>query len=281
MKIGIMSGKGGTGKTTISVNLARALKIPYVDCDVEEPNGFIFLKPKVTTSQQVYTKVPIIKAQRCNGCGKCVDFCQFNALMKVGKEILTFPKLCHGCEGCSIICDNEAVEYAERRIGEIEEGYFKVDHQEVKAYRGVLDVGEPMAVPVINELLRSIDDEEYIVVDCAPGTSCNLVNTLEHIDFAVVVCEPTVYGLSDMKRTIDLLRCKGIPFGVVINKWNEEVDIVENFCEENDTAIIGKLPFSKEIATRYSKGQFISENKIYCQIFKSIYQEISNRCEVI
>ncbi len=270
MNIGVLSGKGGTGKTLLSTNLALAMKGRYVDCDVEEPNGFIFLKPTQVVSREVLVDYPVIDEETCILCGKCVDFCQFNALAKT-KKIFVFEKLCHSCGGCEMVCPTGALSYEKRKIAIIDEGI----SGDIKCERGVLDIGEAMAVPVIKSLLENLDDELNII-DCAPGTSCNVVTSLEHIDKAVLITEPTEFGLHDFKRAVELCKMFKIPHGVVINRITEEDNIVSRYCNDNKIEILSVIPYDKKIAEIYSRGELISESDEYKEIFTELIEKIGD-----
>ncbi|MCY6371774.1 ATP-binding protein [Clostridium ganghwense] len=269
MNIAILSGKGGTGKTTVSTNLARVLKANYIDCDVEEPNGFIFLKPEIVKKEDVKVIYPVIDDDKCIMCGKCAEICQFNALAKTKKDILLFQKLCHGCGACQIVCPNNAINYEERTTGIVEEG----KSEDITCMRGLLDIGEPMAVPVIKKLLKSVK-EGVNIVDCSPGTSCNVVNILQQVDAAVLVTETTEFGLHDLKLAVELVRNFNIPFGIIINKEMNRENIIRNYCNEENIKIVGAIPYNREIAEIYSKGKMLLDEQKYKDVFEDIAGEI-------
>ena len=270
MKIGVLSGKGGTGKTLLSTNLAVTMGGTYVDCDVEEPNGFIFLKPEKVISNDVLVDYPVIDEELCILCGKCVDFCEFNALAKT-KKIFVFEKLCHSCGGCEIVCPTGAMKYEKRKIGIIDEGI----SGDIKCKRGVLNIGEAMAVPLIKALLENLD-ENLNIIDCAPGTSCNVVTSLEHVDKAILVTEPTEFGLHDFKRAVELCKMFEIPHGVVINRIIEEDNIVSRYCIENNIEILSSIPYEKNIAEIYSRGELIIEQDQYKSIFTDLIEKLGD-----
>ena len=266
MNIGVLSGKGGTGKTTVSTNLAKILKAVYIDSDVEEPNGFIFLKPEITDTKEVKLAYPVIDDEKCTNCGRCVEACQFNALVKTKKDIILFQKLCHGCEACGVACPTGAISFEDRKIGFIEIGM----SDDIKCMRGILDIGEPLAVPVIKGLLKRIDSSSVNVIDCSPGTSCNVVNTLQYVDVAILVTEPSEFGLHDLKLAVGLVRKFNIPFGIVINKESNDKNIIRDYCKEESIQIFGSIPYEREIAEIYSNGNMLVDNEKYRNIFKGI-----------
>ncbi|GIM29092.1 (4Fe-4S)-binding protein [Clostridium polyendosporum] len=268
MNVAVLSGKGGTGKTTVSTNLALALKANYIDCDVEEPNGFLFLKPQVKEIENVMVEYPLIEDSKCVSCGACVDVCQFNALAKVKDDIILFQKLCHGCGACEIACKYGAISYKKREIGRIEKGH--IDN--IDCSRGILNISEPMAVPVIRQLLEKLP-EGINIIDCPPGTSCNVVNSLKYVDGAVLVTEPTEFGLHDLKIAVELVRMFNIPFGVVINKNSCEENLIKKYCVEEQIQMIGAIPYNREIAVIYSKGEIIYNNSK----FKDIFNELAEK----
>ncbi|WMJ82213.1 ATP-binding protein [Clostridium sp. MB40-C1] len=265
MNIAVLSGKGGTGKTTVSTNLALALKANYIDCDVEEPNGFLFLKPEIKEIESVKVEYPFIDDDKCTSCGECVNVCNFNALAKVKQDIILFEKLCHGCGACEIVCKKGALKYKKREIGNIEKG----ETQGINCSRGILNISEPMAVPVINNLLKGLV-KEVNLIDCPPGTSCNVVSSLKYADGAILVTEPTEFGLHDLKMAVELVKMFNIPFGIVINKDNGSENIVKKYCTSENIELIGSIPYSKDIAKIYSKGELIYNNIEYKNIFDKL-----------
>jgi MinD superfamily P-loop ATPase len=249
MKIAVLSGKGGTGKTTVAASLAQVIDgSQYVDCDVEEPNGFFFLHPVIENTQDVTVLVPEINPDLCTLCGACARICQFNALAVTRQRVLVFPELCHHCGACSLVCEPGAITEKPRRIGVIESDIDKSTMQ------GRLDVGEPVGVPIITELKKQIKSDHTAVLDCSPGASCAVVRSLDGCDFALLVTEPTPFGLHDLKIAAELVRQMQIRSGVVLNKSGTEDAAVEDYCRESGLPILMRIPFSREIAESYSRG---------------------------
>lgn len=263
--IAILSGKGGTGKTTVSTNLAIAMNANYIDCDVEEPNGFVFIKPEIHKTVEVLSDFPIVDKEKCTLCGDCVDTCQFNALAQAGKDIVLFKELCHSCGACEIACDYDAISFAKRGVGKIEEG---MGHG-ISAKRGILNIGEPIAITVIRQLLKGLDDGVNII-DCPPGTSCNVVTALRYANSAILVTEPTKFGLHDLDTAIELVKLFDIPFGVVINKDDGKENVAKKYCRDRSIFLIGEIPYSSEIAFAYSNGDILYNTSIGKETFDNL-----------
>jgi len=272
LNIVVLSGKGGTGKTLVSTNLVKYMKANYIDADVEEPNGFIFLKPAIKEKIDVKVKVPFIDKDKCKKCFKCTEFCRFNALAKTSDKVLIFDKLCHSCGGCKIVCKFDAIEYVDKKVGIIEKGH----SEGFKCSRGLLNIGEPMAVPVIKELLSNLGGELNII-DSSPGTSCNVVNILEHADAAILVTEPTNFGLHDLDRAVKLVKKFNMPFAVVVNRVTEKYNIITKYCSRNKIEVLGQIDYDKDIAIMYSRGELIINKEKYLNIFKALSSKIKEK----
>jgi len=273
LNIAVLSGKGGTGKTTVSTNLALALKANYIDCDVEEPNGFLFLQPTIEKCESVMVDYPFINKDKCNLCGDCVKVCQFNSLAKVSDDIILFEKLCHSCGACEIVCKNNAINYEKREIGKIEKGKVR----DISCSRGILNISEPMAVPVIKRLLQELPQDSINIIDCPPGTSCNVVNSLKYADSAILVTEPTEFGLHDLKMAIEVTKMYNIPFGIIINKDDNKHNIVKKYCEKEGIKIIGTIPYNRDTAVIYSKGNILYDDLKH----KKLFDELSNKAKEV
>lgn len=247
MQISVLSGKGGTGKTTIAVNLAVLLKDScYIDCDVEEPNGHIFLNPEYSKSERVEVMVPAIDKEKCSGCGECVRFCYFNALALVNKKVLLFPEICHSCGGCIHVCPENAVTEGKKDIGRIDKGW----GEGIECVRGVLEIGEPVGVPIIKEIKSGLDETKVNILDCPPGSSCTVVNSIQGCDYALLVTEPTRSGLEDLKRALLVCDHFGINAYVCINKHdlNEKVSgEIEGYCTQKGYGIVGRVPYDAKV----------------------------------
>lgn len=271
MIISVLSGKGGTGKTTIATNLAVLMSNSrYVDCDVEEPNGFIFLKPQVKKQIDVEVMIPEINMDKCSGCGKCTQFCYFNALALVKNTPVVFPELCHGCEGCAIICPEQAVDKGNKIVGKVEVGY----RDGMECIRGVLNVGEPAGVPILREIYKLIKDDKVSMVDCPPGSSCSVINSITDSDFALLVTEPTVFGLHDLKIAAQLVKQLKIPAGIIINRSGEKDNMIEEYCKDEDIPLLGKIPFDRSAAEVYSRGELLVDSEKFRGYFQDILDNV-------
>ncbi|MEW6446813.1 MAG: ATP-binding protein [Bacillota bacterium] len=248
----VVSGKGGTGKTTIAAGLALSLdaEIQFLDCDVEEPNAHLLLHPEIVSSEQVCLPVPVLESGRCTGCGRCVEVCAYNALASIGEEVLIFEELCHGCGGCIYFCPEQALVEGQRAIGVVERGRAG----KITFSRGKLNVGEALAPPVIRALRRSADPAVDTILDCPPGTSCPVVQAVRGADFCLVVTEPTPFGQHDLEVVTEMLRFIGIPYGVVLNRADLGDEGVHDFCRERDIPVLLEVPFKKEIARCFAAG---------------------------
>jgi len=258
MIITIASGKGGTGKTLTAASISLSIKDSvYIDCDVEEPNGHIFLKPEIFSEEYVFKKIPKINYTLCNFCGKCSEICEFNALLLLKDEVLLFPELCHGCGACEYFCPQKAITEVNQKIGIVKKGNSLKNNS--MFVEGRLFIGEMAASPVIHEAKKEAVTGKLNIIDAPPGTSCSMVETVRDADFCLLVTEPTPFGLNDLKLAVDALRIIGIPFGVVINKWDENFTGIEKYCYKEKIKLMMKIPFDKKIAEAYSNGETVVE----------------------
>lgn len=250
MKIAVLSGKGGTGKTTIAASLAQVIDhSQYIDCDVEEPNGFLFLKPYIARSEEVTVLVPNVDRHLCDLCGACARICQFNAIAVTKKRVLIFPELCHHCGACALACKPYAITEVERSIGVVE------SDENQTCIQGRLNLGEPAGLPIIAALKNKVMKNRAAILDCSPGASCTVVRSIEGCDYALLVTEPTPFGLHDLKIAVELIRKMAIPAGVVLNKAGKFDAIIEEYCIEENLKILLKIPFSRTLAEYYSRAQ--------------------------
>jgi len=252
--ISVASGKGGTGKTLVATSLALSLKarekVQLLDCDVEEPNAHVFLKPVITGSESVYIQVPKVDEDKCSYCGRCAQVCVYHAIAVLGEHVLTFPQLCHGCGACSYLCPENAITEEGRESGIVEWGH----SDGIGFTQGKLNVGEAMAPPVIRKVKEQASNDRIVIVDAPPGTSCPVVESIKGSDFCILVTEPTPFGLNDLVLAIETVRELSIPFGIVLNRVGVGYKDVEKYCSEENIPIMLTIPLDTGISRLYSKG---------------------------
>jgi len=270
--ISVASGKGGTGKTTVAVNLALSLgNIQFLDCDVEEPNAYIFLKPEIIHTQSVGVLVPRVDEKKCTYCGRCAKFCSYNAIAVVKGKVLFFPELCHNCGGCTLVCPEGAIKEVTRQKGVVKKGVAGSIH----FIQGELTVGEAVSPPLIREVKKIASNSQTTIIDVPPGTSCPVVESIKGSDFCILVTEPTPFGLNDLTLAVKVVRKLKIPFGVVINRANVGDRKVDEYCEREKIPILMRIPMDEEIAIAYSKGIPVIEVKPeYKEDFIALYKKI-------
>ena len=272
MKIAVLSGKGGTGKTFVSVNLSFAVdNSNYIDCDVEEPNGHLFFKPNIIKSEKVHVKIPNINNELCNGCRRCVDFCKFNALAYIKDKVYVFDEICHSCGGCMLLCPEKAISEKDKEIGEIQEGIFKNSN----IYTGILNPGEETGVSIIKKLLKIAGNKPYTFIDCPPGSSCSVMESIKDVDYCILVVEPTVFGVHNFNMVYNLVKLFDKPYGVVLNKCLDGENPAEKYCNEKNIKVLCKIPFEHELGKLNSNAEIASEkNEKYKSLFSSLLKTI-------
>lgn len=273
MKLAVLSGKGGTGKTFVSVNLAKAAgKAFYLDCDVEEPNGHLFLTPEETESHKVYTYIPEFDKEKCTGCRACVDFCHFNALAFIFDKPVVFPEVCHSCGGCSLMCPAGAVTEAPKETGEVIIG----KHKNITTVTGMLNIGEASGVPVIADVLSQVpSDNTPVIIDCPPGSACSVMESIGLADYCLIVAEPTAFGLHNFQMVYELVQVMNKPFGVVINKATDDNTIIEDFCKEENIPVLCRIPYKKGTAENGAVAKIASEtDEELKKVFEDLYENL-------
>lgn len=273
MIVTVASGKGGTGKTLVALNLACSLSQPVhlVDCDVEEPNLHLFIKPEINQREKVFLPVPQIQKNSCDGCKRCAEVCAFNAITVFHEEVVIFPELCHGCRACIIFCPQQAAQEAERELGEVERG----DRKNISFYQGSLNTGEALAPPIIRFLKERWERPGWTILDAPPGTSCPVVETLKGSDYVLLVTEPTPFGLHDLDLSVQLCQQLGLKAGLVINRSDIGPDQVSAFAQERGLPVLMTIPFQKEIASLYAQGGILVEEvSLWKERFQTLWQRI-------
>ncbi len=272
MILAIASGKGGTGKTSLAVNMALSIgHCQLLDCDVEEPNAYLFLQSKLNNTKPVYTTIPRIELGLCDYCGECAKFCKYNALFALKDQILVFPELCHSCGGCALVCSKKAITEEKHKIGTL--NFSSTD--DLNLVYGELEVGKPMAVPVIKAVKKQIDHNRNVIIDSPPGTSCPFVETVRGSDFCILVTEPTPFGLYDLRIAVEVLKKIGILFGVVVNRAGTGDMKLYEYCKDEEIPVLLEIPYQRKIAELYSKGiPFSMEMSEWKTKFQMLFNEI-------
>ncbi len=284
MQITVASGKGGTGKTTVAVNLALSLAaagtpLTFLDCDVEEPNAHIFLRPQIEREETTGILIPEVDDDLCTYCGRCAEVCVFHAIAVIGKQVLVFPELCHGCGSCAYNCPEKAITEVLRPTAKLRWGKTTYEGTPIAFGEGVLDVGQAMATPVIRELKKKglpAEEEAIAILDAPPGNSCPVVETMRGSDFVLLVTEPTPFGLHDLRLAVQVAREElGLPAGVVINRDGVGDDSVERFCAEAGLPILMRIPLDRRIAEAYAQGEtIVARLPEYRERFQALYRRI-------
>jgi len=273
VKISILSGKGGTGKTLVSVNLASiAEKSIYIDCDIEEPNGHLFFKPEAVSEEDITVKIPVINERQCSGCRKCVEFCKFNALAFIKNKPYVFEEVCHSCGGCMLLCPEKAIGEQEKPIGKVQEGV----SGNVSVHTGIMNTGEASGIPIIKRLLQnSVSEDLPIFIDCPPGSACIVMESIKDADYCILVAEPTVFGVHNLNMVYDLVRLFNKPHGVVLNKCLDGENPAEKFCTENSIPVLGRIPFDSELGNLNSDAKIAArESDSFRALFASLLETV-------
>lgn len=283
MIVTVASGKGGTGKTMVATSLALSIAMQgetqphFLDCDVEAPNAHLFLAPQINETREASLLIPVVDESKCTHCGKCAEVCQYHAITVLGKKTLVFPQLCHGCGNCTALCPEEAIHEEPERLGVIERGQTTTN---IAFAHGVLDVGKPMAVPVIRQLKKWQKPAvgQIVICDAPPGTSCPVVESIRDSDFLLLVSEPTPFGLHDLQLAVQVSRTLGIPAGVIINRENGGYSPLNEFCESQGLPILMQIPYERAIAQGIAQGKTLLDiHPKYEKNFWNLYQQVDEK----
>lgn len=270
MQIAVLSGKGGAGKTLVSVNLAAvAEKSAYLDCDVEEPNGYLFFRPKAVTEEKVSITVPQVEHELCNGCRQCIEFCKFNALVYINARLVIFDEVCHACGGCSLVCPANALTEKAKVIGKI----FRGSSRQVEVYTGVLNIGEASGIPIVKKLFTAAGqgEHELVVIDCPPGSACLVMESIKKADYCILVAEPTLFGVHNLNMVYELVRLFNKPFGVILNKCLPGKNPAEKFCAARRIKILSRIFFDRELGSWNAHAEIaVNKNEKYRALFSAL-----------
>lgn len=275
----MLSGKGGTGKTLVSVNLAAVTKTStYIDCDVEEPNGYLFFKPENIQEEEVSIRIPKVDEKLCSGCRKCVDFCKFNALAYIKDKLIVFEEVCHSCGGCIMFCPEKALTEKEKVIGKVQKG----TSNQVTVYTGILNTGEASGIPIIKKLLveNQLETVTMTFIDCPPGSACIVMESIRDADYCILVAEPTLFGVHNVNMVYELVKLFDKPFGVVLNKCLDGENPAEKFCLEKGIKILSRIPFDNELSMLNSNAEIVARvNEKYRHLFSSLLKTVKEEMQ--
>lgn len=276
MKIAVLSGKGGTGKTLVSVNLAAvAGHAAYIDCDVEEPNGYLFLKPADVVTETIAVEIPVVDQKLCDGCRKCVEFCNFNALAYIDQKLMIFEEVCHSCGGCILLCPLRALTERDKSIGVIESGL----SGDVRVMTGILNTGEASGIPIIKKLLADIP-EGLTFIDCPPGSACIVMECVRDSDYCIMVAEPTIFGAHNLALVHELVQLFGKPHGVVLNKCLEGPNPSEQYCLEKGIRILARIDYDRELGVLNSEARVaVHESDRYQAMFAALLETVKEEVQ--
>ena len=284
MRIAVLSGKGGTGKTLVSVNLAAVAKNSlYIDCDVEEPNGHLFFKPEIVDEQDITVRIPVVNESLCTGCRKCVDFCKFNALAFIKNKPVVFEEICHSCGGCMLLCPENAISEKKKVNGKVQKGVSR----DVTVTTGILNTGEASGIPIIKKLLEESTTlkDQPVFIDCPPGSACIVMESIKDADYCILVAEPTVFGVHNLNMVYDLVRLFGKPHGVVLNKCLDGENPAESFCTEKSIPILCRIPSDNELGMLNSDAEIVAWKSerfkvLFSTLLESLKKEVQHETAV-
>lgn len=280
MLVAVASGKGGTGKTTVAVNLAVSAaleghQVQLLDCDVEEPNCHIFLSPQICRSEPCQVLVPKVHEDGCSKCGLCAKVCSYHAIFAGPQKTLVFPELCHSCGACSYLCPKKCIEEVPRSVGVLEEGKAVIRGKELEFVHGVLNPGEVAASTVVKRVRKKASSDRFVIIDSPPGTSCTMVQSVRGADLCILVTEPTPFGLHDLKLAYETVSQMGVPVAVVVNRCDIGDDRVDRFCESHQIPLVMRIPMDKGLAKLYAEGRIlVTSSKFYEDMFGALNSRI-------